>query len=317
MASRKTATNPKKVVEAWTPAAPSGDAWTARPWVDPSVRVTEGRLARKRVPRSNHAAFETSPGRDPIGILMRQESDRIQELVPLRHARMAESPFSFYRGTPAVMAFDLATTPRTGIIVQASGDAHLSNFGLFASPEREIVFDANDFDETLPAPWEWDLKRLAASVVIAGRANGFSGAKNRIATMTAVRSYRHWMARYSSMRLIDVWYADITEPDLLAAMEVFLARTGVSRSRRSVAYRVFSRARKRDTLRAASRLTTVVDGRHVINDDPPVVEHVDVAGGNEAMRTFFENYRATLSATGLTMSRSRLLVLAALARAPS
>ena len=151
-----------------------GPSWTARPWVDPPARAQEGKAARSEVPRASHAAFEPAPGRDPIAILAAQEADRLQELVPLRHARMAESAFAYYRGTPAVMAFDLASTPRTDILVQASGDAHISNFGLFASPERTLVFDANDFDETLPGPWEWDVKRLAASVVIAGRANGFT-----------------------------------------------------------------------------------------------------------------------------------------------
>ena len=181
MTTKKSA--PTSYTEAWAPKAPEGDVWTARPWVHPSVRLEEGRAARKRVPRASHAAFEPRPGRDPIAILDTQEQDRLPDLVPLRHARMAESPFTYYRGTPAVMAFDLAVTPRTDIIVQASGDAHLSNFGLFGSPERRLVFDANDFDETLPAPWEWDVKRLAASIVIAGRSNGFSAAQNRAATM--------------------------------------------------------------------------------------------------------------------------------------
>ncbi len=174
------ATPPATYTEAWAPEPPSGDAWTARPWVHPSARVEQGRLVRKRVPRTSHAAFEPVVDRDPIAILERQEEDRLPDLVPLRHARMAESPFAYYRGTPAVQAFDLAATPRTDIIVQASGDAHLSNFGIFASPERRLVFDANDFDETLPGPWEWDVKRLAASIVIAGRANGFSAAQNRV-----------------------------------------------------------------------------------------------------------------------------------------
>ena len=151
------------------------------------VRQTEGRAERKRIPRSSHATFEPRADRDPIAILEAQEKDRLPDLVPLRHARMAESAFAYYRGTPAVMAFDLADTPRSEIIVQASGDAHLSNFGIYASPERHIVFDANDFDETLPAPWEWDVKRLAASVVIAGRANGFSASQNRATTMYTVR----------------------------------------------------------------------------------------------------------------------------------
>ena len=162
---------------AWAPRRPTGDMWTARPWVPRSARLDQGRVARKRVPRSDHAAFESSAGRDPIAILEAQELDRLPDLVPLRHERMAESPFAYYRGTPAVMASDLAMTPRTDIIVQASGDAHLSNFGLFASPERRMVFDANDFDETMPGPWEWDVKRLATSIVIAGRANGFTAAE--------------------------------------------------------------------------------------------------------------------------------------------
>ena len=221
-------------------AAPT-DAWTARPWVSPTARAAEGRSARKRVPRASHAAFEPAGDRDPIAILAAQEADRLQELVPLRHDRMAESPFPYYRGTPAVMAFDLASTPRTDILVQASGDAHLSNFGLFASPERTLVFDANDFDETLPGPWEWDVKRLAASIVIAGRANGFSARQNRVATMSTVRSYRQWLARYAAMGLLNVWYASITETDIREAAQATGMLTGrrappaASASRRSSA----------------------------------------------------------------------------------
>ena len=194
---------------AWQAEIPAGLSWTARPWVSPEKRAAEGKSARKRVPRVSHATFEPAAGRDPVAILEAQELDRLPALVPLRHERMAESAFAYYRGTPAVMAFDLASTPRTDILVQASGDAHLSNFGLFASPERTLVFDANDFDETLPGPWEWDVKRLAASMVIAGRSNGFSAAVNRDITMATVRAYRQWMARYATMRLLDVWYTSI------------------------------------------------------------------------------------------------------------
>ncbi len=191
---------------------PEETRWTARPWVAPSDRAAEGRTARDRVPRPSHAAFTPRPGRDPIAILAAQEADRLQELVPLRHERMAASPFAYYRGTPAVMAFDLADTPRCGILVQASGDAHIANFGLFASPERTLVFDANDFDETLTGPWEWDVKRLATSVVIASRENGYSSApQTRQATLETVRTYRQWMARYATMRLVDIWYATITD----------------------------------------------------------------------------------------------------------
>ncbi len=281
---------------AWTADLPAqGPTWTARPWVNPEERAATGREARKRVPRTSHAAFEPAPGRDPIAILEAQEEDRLPELVPLRHERMAESPFAYYRGTPAVLAFDLASTPRTDIIVQASGDAHLSNFGLFASPERTLVFDANDFDETLPAPWEWDVKRLAASIVIAGRANGFTAAQNREAAMATVRGYRQWMARYAGMRLLDVWYAQITDADIREAGEasgLLAGRSGAER--RARLERIFSKARQRDGMRAFESLTGVVDGRRVILEDPPVVTHVEMPGGTASFEKVFTDYRATM-----------------------
>jgi uncharacterized protein (DUF2252 family) len=280
---------------AWKVEAPAGPVWTARPWVHPSARAEAGKAARKRVPRVSHAQFEPAADRDPIAILEAQETDRLQDLVPLRHERMAESEFAYYRGTPAVMAFDLSTTPRTDIIVQASGDAHISNFGLFASPERTLVFDANDFDETLPGPWEWDVKRLAASVVIAGRANGFSASQVRESTMGAVRGYRQWMARYASMRLLDVWYASLTDADIREAAEA----TGMLQGRAGAARRqnlesIFSKARQRDGMRAFEKLTTVVDGRRVIVEDPPVVVHVDTEDGAASLEKVFTDYRATM-----------------------
>jgi len=291
----KKAKAPATYEEAWAPEPPSGDTWTARPWVHPSARVEQGRLVRKRVPRVSHAAFEPRPERDPIAILERQEADRLPDLLPLRHARMAESPFAYYRGTPAVMAFDLTTTPRTDIIVQASGDAHISNFGLFASPERRLVFDANDFDETLPASWEWDVKRLAASVVIAGRANGFSASVNRRVTIAAVRSYREWMARYAGMRLIDVWYSVITDEDIRAAAEPMLARMKDAAVRRARIESLFSKARGRDQLRAAANLTELRDGKRFFVEQPPVIQHVEIPGGPGTLRQVFEDYRATMA----------------------
>ena len=279
----------------WQPEAPKGDVWTARPWVHPIERGEAGKAARKRVPRPSHAIFEPASGRDPIAILAAQEEDRLQDLVPLRHERMAESAFAYYRGTPAVMAFDLAATPRTDIIVQASGDAHISNFGLFASPERALVFDANDFDETLPGPWEWDVKRLAASVVIACRANGFSAAATREATMHAVRGYRLWMARYASMRLIEVWYASLTDADVREAAEatgLLQGRAGAGRRQNLEA--IFSKARRRDGMRAFESLTAVVDGRRVILEDPPVITHVAAEGQLAALEKVFTDYRATM-----------------------
>jgi uncharacterized protein (DUF2252 family) len=280
---------------AWQPETPPGDVWTARPWVDPTARAEVGKAARKRAPRVSHATFEPAPRRDPIAILEAQEADRLPELVPLRHERMAESAFAYYRGTPAVMAFDLASTPRTDIIVQASGDAHLSNFGLFASPERTMVFDANDFDETLPGPWEWDVKRLAASVVIAGRARGFSAAQNRAATVATVRGYRQWMGRYAGMRLLDVWYSQITDADIREAGEASgLLQGRAAAGRRKRLETIFTKARQRDGMRAFESLTAVIDGRRVILEDPPVVTHVEIAGGPAALEKVFTDYRATM-----------------------
>jgi uncharacterized protein (DUF2252 family) len=282
---------------AWAPEAPSGDVWTARPWVPTSVRLDEGKAVRKRVPRTSHASFEPAAGRDPIAILEAQEKIRLQELVPLRHLRMSESPFAYYRGTPAVMAFDLSATPRTDIIVQASGDAHLSNFGMFASPERTLVFDANDFDETLPAPWEWDVKRLATSIVVAGRANGFSAALNRSATMATVRAYREWMTRYASMRLIEVWYSAITEADIRAAAEAAAGNVAIKDMARARARldSIFSKARSKDALSAAASLTTVIDGRRMFIDQPPTVQHVALPDGPRVLAEVFEAYRATMA----------------------
>jgi uncharacterized protein (DUF2252 family) len=193
------------------------------------------------------------------------------------------------------MAFDLAGTPRSDILVQASGDAHLSNFGLFASPERTMVFDANDFDETLPGPWEWDVKRLAASMVIAGRANGFSAAQSRAAAMATVRGYRNWMGRYAGMRLLDVWYAQITDTDIREAAEASGAYQGRSgAARRARLETIFSKARRRDGMRAFESLTAVVDGRRVILEDPPVITHIETAGQEAALQKIFTDYRATM-----------------------
>jgi uncharacterized protein (DUF2252 family) len=262
--------------------------------VPTGTREEEGRAERKRVPRSSHAAFEPAPARDPIGILEAQEADRLPALIPLRHARMAESPFAYYRGTPAVMAFDLSSTPRTDIIVQASGDAHLSNFGVYASPERHIVFDANDFDETLPAPWEWDVKRLAASIVVAGRGNGFSVGQNRVATMATVRSYREWMARFAQMRLIDLWYSGVTDQSIRdAADEAFAKRSDLAAKRAKIES-IFDQARGRDVLKATAKLTSIVDGRLVFKEDPPVVERIEIPGGAATLAIVFDAYRATM-----------------------
>jgi len=285
---------------AWSQEQPEPDAWTPRPWVPVAERAAVGRAARQRAPRSGQGAFEPAPGRDPVAIILAQEADRLPDLVPLRHARMAESAFAFYRGAPAVMALDLSTTPRSDIIVQACGDAHLSNFGLFASPERTLVFDSNDFDETLPGPWEWDVKRLAASVVIAGRSNGFSAADVRATTLTTLRAYRLQMAVYSGMRLLDIWYDQTTAEDIETQMMEAAKTTGPGagidrKDARARLEAIFTKARGKDRMKAMGSLTAVVDGQWRIVDDPPVVTHIEFPSGIKSLEQTFSDYRATLA----------------------
>src|SRR6187402_2744205 len=178
-------------------------------------RCAEGRSLRKEVPRSGHARWEPDPRRpDPVARLEASNAARVPDLVPVRYERMLVSPFAFLRGAAQLMADDLASTPVTGYRVQACGDAHLANFGMFATPERNLVFDVNDFDETLPAPWEWDLKRLAVSVWVAGRCNGDSEARCEEAVEACVRGYRRWMRTLSKWSFLDVWYARVDAEEL-------------------------------------------------------------------------------------------------------
>ncbi len=190
---------------------------------------------------------------------------------------------------------DLSRTPTSGLIVQASGDAHISNFGLFASPERSLVFDANDFDETLPAPWEWDVKRLTASVVIAARENGFTPAEGRSCTLAAAKAYREGIARHAGMRLLDIWYDKTTAEDIEAMFEQGTIQVGSKADARARIDAIFSKARKKDRLRATQALTTVEDGQWRIIDDPPVVTHPPLPGGLEMLRDVFSGYRDSLA----------------------
>src|SRR3954452_21491861 len=186
------------------------------PHLSVAERVARGKAARAEVPRSSHAVFEPSPTRpDPIELLERQASTRVPELVPIRHSRMLVSPFTFFRGAAMIMAQDLAAAPRSGLTVQCCGDAHLSNFGVFASPERRLVFDLNDFDETLPGPWEWDVKRLAASMLIAARDNGFGAKDQEQVVLDTVGAYRTTMRDFAAMNNLDVWYARLEIEDAL------------------------------------------------------------------------------------------------------
>src|SRR6185312_4811610 len=175
--------------------------------LDTEVRTARGKAARKEVGRARQAELPLEGRPDPIALLEEQARGRVPELVPLRHGRMMASPFAFFRGAALVMASDLSFTPRTGLPAQLCGDAHLLNFGLYGTPERALVFDVNDFDETLPGPWEWDLKRLAASLEIAGRSNGFAKHERRAVVRDTVRCYRETMAEFATRRNLDVWYA--------------------------------------------------------------------------------------------------------------
>ena len=255
-------------------------------------RHEQGRAARRLVPRGSHAEWAPAPDRpDPIDLLEAQDRDRIPELVPLRYSRMMASPFAFMRGSAVVMANDLASTPRTGIQAQLCGDAHLLNFGAYASPERALLFDLNDFDETLPGPWEWDVKRLAASFVVAGRENGFDAADCREAAQASVASYRQWMGEFSQMGELEVWYSRVGEEEVRGLLTE--ARAGKKTTKRLS--KNVRKARGRDSLQALSKLTTVVDGRRRIIDDPPLL--VRIPEGDEIrgqVYAILESYKRTL-----------------------
>jgi len=223
---------------------------------------------RKAVPRSSHARFESSPERaDPVELLEHQAATRVPELVPIRYGRMLVSPFTFYRGAAVIMAGDLAeTTPSTGLTVQCCGDAHLSNFGVFASPERRLVFDINDFDETLPGPWEWDVKRLAASITIAARDRDYAPAERERVVLETVREYRTAMLRFAGMSNLDVWYARLDIDDTMELLAKQLTPKMIKRTSKALA-----KARTRDSVSAASKLTRIVDGQRRIVADPPLI----------------------------------------------
>ncbi|MEU2913466.1 DUF2252 domain-containing protein [Streptomyces massasporeus] len=233
----------------------------------PEERVARGKAARSTTPRSSHADFSPPPKRpDPVETIEKQSATRVPELVPIRYGRMTEAPFRFYRGAAAIMAADLAETPRSGIRVQCCGDAHMLNFRLLASPERRLMFDINDFDETLPGPWEWDVKRLAASLVIAGRANGFSAKQRASVVRAAVRSYRERMRMLAGMGNLDVWYTHFDADEL---QQQFAPKADARRRDRWE--RTRERARAHDTLQVFEKLTHVVDGRRQIASDPPLL----------------------------------------------
>jgi uncharacterized protein (DUF2252 family) len=273
-------------------------AAVAVPHLSVAERVARGKAARAEVPRSSHAVFEPSSTRaDPVELLERQAKTRVPELVPIRYGRMLVSPFTFYRGAAMIMANDLATTPRSGLTVQCCGDAHLSNFGVFASPERRLVFDVNDFDETLPGPWEWDVKRLAASMLIAARDNGFRAKEQERIVLDTVGQYRTAMAGFAGMNNLEVWYSHL---DIESALQEFASQfkpKAVKRTEKNLA-----KARTKDSMTAFSKLTEVVDGKpRIVDQSPLIVPARALATGAEFERLFgmlqgvLRGYRETLA----------------------
>jgi uncharacterized protein (DUF2252 family) len=220
----------------------------------------------------SHAGWKPAPDRpNPVGLLKEQNATREADLVPVRHGRMMVSPFTFYRGAAKVMASDLNRTPTAGLNVQLCGDAHLSNLGVFASPERTLVFDLNDFDETLPGPFEYDIKRLAASFTIAARNNGFSKADTLTATMTSVTAYREAMAEFATMGVMDIWYARLSEDDLLNLGRAATSGNKKQNTMLAPAQKQLAKAHTRDNLHALSKLAEIVDGQYRIINQPPIV----------------------------------------------
>jgi uncharacterized protein (DUF2252 family) len=277
------------------PTAPRTTATSAAPavasvWPCPNHSAAElaemGRQARKKVPRRDHGEFTPAAGRDPLAILAAQETTRVADLVPVRHGRMAVSPFTFFRGAAAVMAADLATTPTTDLHVQLCGDAHLLNFGGYGTPERHLAFDVNDFDETLPGPFEWDVKRLAASVAVAANDRDFSPKVQYSAAAAAASAYQAAMSRLAAMPTMDRWYMQINVDEFLP----LLPDEARQRAERQV-----NKAYKRTSMQALHRLTAVVDGQLRIVDDPPLIIHFDSDLVDQQLSTLLNGYRPTLS----------------------
>ncbi len=268
-----------------------GTAPSETPYSSPAERRAGGKTLRDAVPRTEHSGWRPPKDRrDPVELVLAQNEDRLPELVPIRHGRMLQSPFAFYRGGAAIMAADLAHTPNSGLRVQACGDAHLSNFGLFATPERDLVFDVNDLDETLPAPWEWDVKRLTASVVLAGRHIQLKQTESADAARAAVRSYREHMAEYAFMTALDVWYDKIN-------LERLLGRFQDEKKRARLQKRVEQAHGRSVAEHDFPKLTEHVGSTPRIKDNPPLIFHIPRVTEGVARRdltTVWARYRESL-----------------------
>ena len=275
------------------------------PHLSVAERVARGKAARNEVPRASHAKFEPPPTRaDPVELLERQAKTRVPELVPIRYGRMLVSPFTFYRGAAMIMAHDLGSTPRSGLTVQCCGDAHLSNFGVFASPERALVFDLNDFDETLPGPWEWDVKRLAVSMLIAARDNGFRAKEQERIVLDTVGRYRTAMADFAGMKDLEVWYSHL---DIESAIQDYGSQFKAKMVKR--AEKTLAKARTKDSMTAFSKLTEVVDGKPRIVDQSPLIVPIDRLAPGEERDEMFEGLHQLLREYRDTLEFDRRVLL--------
>ncbi len=260
-------------------------------------RAARGKAARREVPRESHAGFTPAKHRhDPVELLEGQAVTRVPELVPIRYGRMLVSPFTFYRGAALLMAADLAAGPRSGITTQLCGDAHLMNFGVFASPERRLVFGINDFDETFPGPWEWDVKRLAASFAVAGRDNGYSTKERKKVLLTLVAAYRETMRTFASMTNMAVWYSYLDVDEVITELGHEVGRAARKQAEANVA-----KARSRDSMQAFDKLTHVMNGQRRIISDPPLIQPIEelFEGADEEqfmdwIRALLRRYRSSL-----------------------
>lgn len=269
---------------------PTAPASAAHP-LSPKDRAAIGKALRDKVSRAQHAVWKKGASRpDPIEILHAADVDRMPELVPIRYGRMLQSPFAFYRGAAGVMAADLAATPTIGIRVQACGDCHLMNFGGFATPERNIIFDINDFDETLPAPWEWDVKRLAASFVLAARSNGLSDAKGHDAAEASARSYRKHLSEFAEMHPLEVWYSRVTADDILGLIP--------PAAQKALRARLDKATEQSGSEMDFPKLAGMVGGKVGIHDAPPLIFHPEQTRApefEEILEQVFGSYRQTLA----------------------
>ena len=275
------------------------------PHLSIAERVARGKAARAEVPRSSHAAFQPAPKRaDPVELLEQQAETRVPELVPIRYGRMLVSPFTFYRGAARIMAHDLAATPRSGLNVQCCGDAHLSNFGVFASPERQLVFDLNDFDETLPGPWEWDVKRLAVSMQIAAVNNGYAVKEQERIVLDTVAEYRAAMQRFAGMNNLEVWYAHL---DVQSVMQDFGSQVKAKQLKKTE--QTIAKARTRDSMFAFSKLTHAVNGTVRITDQAPLIVPIDALVPSDQRDELFDGLRRLLRSyrSSLEFDRRQLL----------